>query len=141
MSVTGLPAFDSTVQITNIWLNELMEELGWQDRQEAYHGLWAVLHALRDQLGIEDVVALAAQLPMLIRGFFYEGWQPRLESHRRGGEKEFLSRIAAALRDHHKAEPEDVSRAVLRILARHVTAGEIEHIKRSLPHGMRALWP
>jgi hypothetical protein len=27
MSVTGLAAFDSTVQTTNIWLHELMDEM------------------------------------------------------------------------------------------------------------------
>lgn len=141
MSLTGLPAFDSTVQLTNIWLNELMEELGWQDRQHAYHALWAVLHALRDQLGIEDVAALGAQLPMLVRGFYYDGWQPRLASRRPGGAKEFFARISSALREQHDVEPEEISQAVLRVLVRHVTAGEIEHLKRSLPHALRVLWP
>lgn len=31
MSTTGLKSFDSTVQLTNAWLNELAEEMGWRD--------------------------------------------------------------------------------------------------------------
>ena len=47
MSATGLEVFDTTLQKTNSWLKELMEEMGW-DRHKAYQALRAVLHALRD---------------------------------------------------------------------------------------------
>ena len=33
MSFTGLPIFDETVQLTNVWLNELMGELDWKDKK------------------------------------------------------------------------------------------------------------
>ena len=46
MSATGLDVFDTTVQKTNIWLNDLMKVLGWQDRHKAYLALRATLHAL-----------------------------------------------------------------------------------------------
>ena len=49
MSATGLDVFDQTLQITNIWLDEIMAKLG-PDRQVAWHALGAVLHALRDRL-------------------------------------------------------------------------------------------
>lgn len=74
MSVTGLPAFDSTVQQSNLWLKDLMTRLGTEDREDAYHALRAVLHAVRDRIGPENVVHLGAQLPMLIRGVYYDGW-------------------------------------------------------------------
>jgi hypothetical protein len=38
MSATGLEVFDSTLQKTNIWLKELMEEMGL-DRRKAYQAL------------------------------------------------------------------------------------------------------
>ena len=68
-TMTGLDVFDTTVQKTHIWLNEIMQELGWEDRYKAYLGLRTTLHALRDRLPIEETAQLAAQLPMLIRGF------------------------------------------------------------------------
>ena len=74
MSATALEVFDRTIHKTNIWLKDLMEILGCTDRQEAYTSLRATLHALRDRLTIEETAQVAAQLPMLIRGFYFEGW-------------------------------------------------------------------
>jgi uncharacterized protein (DUF2267 family) len=74
MSATALDVFETTVNKTNRWLNELMQIMGLKDRQKAYLALRAVLHALRDRLTLEQVAQLGAQLPMLIRGFYYEGW-------------------------------------------------------------------
>jgi len=71
MTQTSLAAFDSTLQTTNIWLNDILGQLGWQDHHRAYHALRAVLHALRDRLTVDQAAALAAQLPMLVRGFYY----------------------------------------------------------------------
>ena len=71
---TGLGVFDATVQDTNLWLKGLSAELGDCERQEAFAALRAVLHALRDRLQAHAAVNLAAQLPMLLRGLYYEGW-------------------------------------------------------------------
>jgi uncharacterized protein (DUF2267 family) len=76
MSATGLSVFDTTLQKTNHWLKELMRLLDWNDRQKAYLALRATLHALRDRLPLEETAQLGAQLPMLVRGFYYEGWDP-----------------------------------------------------------------
>jgi uncharacterized protein (DUF2267 family) len=74
MSTTGLEIFDTTVQKTHIWLNEIMDELGWEDNwHRAYLALRTVLHELRDHLTTEEATDLGAQLPMLVRGFYYEG--------------------------------------------------------------------
>jgi uncharacterized protein (DUF2267 family) len=76
MSATGLEVFDRTIHETNIWLRDLTEILACADRQETYASLRATLYALRDRLTIEEAVQFAAQLPMLIRGFYFEGWDP-----------------------------------------------------------------
>src|SRR5207302_7966616 len=76
MSVTGLDVFDRTVHTTNRWLQELTGLLDGGSRHDAYVTLRATLHALRDRLPIEETAELAAQLPMLVRGFYYEGWDP-----------------------------------------------------------------
>ena len=76
MSTTSLDVFDRTLQKTNMWLNQIMEIMGWEDRHAAYTALRAILHALRDRLTVQEAAQHAAQLPMLIRGIDYEGWNP-----------------------------------------------------------------
>ena len=82
MSMTGLEVFDTTLQKTNEWLDEIMDELALQDRHTAYVALRGTLHALRDRLPVQEAVHLGAQLPILVRGFYYEGWRPVRESWR-----------------------------------------------------------
>lgn len=140
MSQTGLPAFDTTLHTTNSWLKEVMEEMWWDDREKAYHALREVLQALRDRLPVSTVAALGAQLPLLLRGSFYEGWHPAdkpLKVH----QEQFLANLADALRDHYPADSKVVAKAVFKVLGRHVSAGEIENVKRALPHDLRSLWP
>ena len=74
MSTSGVAALDHSVQETNVWLRAVAEQLHFEDRQRAYNALRAVLHALRDRLPPEVAVHLGAQLPMLVRGLYYEGW-------------------------------------------------------------------
>ena len=128
MSVTAVSAFDSTLQTTHIWLNDLMEQMDWVDPHRAYHGLRAVLHALRDRLTVEQAAALAAQLPMLIRGFYYEGWHPHGKPVKERKKEQFLEHVVEAFRNDPDVNAEEVTRATFQVLATHVTTGEIEAI-------------
>ena len=134
--------FDGTLQKTQIWLNDIMDELDWQEHpQKAYLALRTVLHALRDRLTVEEAVQLGAQLPMLVRGFYYEGWtlkgKPRKERHK----EDFLGHIKDAFKNNVTVRPESVARAVFKVLARHASEGEIEDIKHILPKALHELWP
>jgi uncharacterized protein (DUF2267 family) len=140
MSQTGLSEFDSALQKTNIWLKDLMERMRWEDRHRAYFALRVVLHALRDHLSVDEVVALGAQLPMLVRGFYYEGWKPADKPLKERKKEAFLSHICEAFRD-PDVDPEQVVRAVFQVLTDHMTTGEIEGIKQCLPKEIRSLWP
>jgi uncharacterized protein (DUF2267 family) len=140
MSATGLEVFDRTIHKTNIWLKDLMEILGSADRQEAYAALRATLHALRDRLTIEETAQLAAQLPMLIRGFYYEGWDPTGKPLKERHRDEFLARIQREL-ERYEIDPERVARAVFQVVANRITEGEIEDVEHVLPREIRDLWP
>jgi len=139
MSHTGLTAIDSTLHTTNTWLHELMEDL-LVDRKRAYRALRVVLHALRDRLPVNEVAALGAQLPLLLRGLYYEGWHPAgkpVKPHT----AQFLAHLSEGLLDAHRVNPEAVARTVFRSLTRHISTGEIESIKHALPADLRSLWP
>ena len=139
MSTTGIEAFDSTVQTTNNWLRDLKERLAWHDSQKAYHALRAVLHALRDRLPVENAASFAAQLPMLVRGFYYEGYHPSGKPLKERKKAEFLAHVHEAFRGDLSVDPEQVVRAVFSVLARDMTAGEIEGVKCVLPEEIREM--
>jgi uncharacterized protein (DUF2267 family) len=142
MSTTGLDVFDTTLQKTHLWLNEIMTELGWEDnRHWAYLALRTVLHTLRDHLTVEEAMHLGAQLPMLIRGFYYEGWTLTGKPVKERRKEEFLAHIRHAFRNDERIDPEEVVRAVFRVLSRRVTEGEISDVKHLLPAALRDLWP
>ena len=140
MSATGIEAFDSTQQKTNIWLNDVMAALNWEERRKAYLALRTTLQALRDRLILEEAVHLGAQLPMLIRGFYYEGWRPTatpVKDHK----EEFLTHIADAFQNDLNVDPETVVRAIFKVLAKYIADGEIADVKALLPKDLAALWP
>jgi uncharacterized protein (DUF2267 family) len=140
MNTTHIAAFDSTLHVTNVWLHELMDLIGWQDKHRAYHALRVVLHALRDRLPVDQAAAFGAQLPMLVRGFFYEGWHPGGKPLKQRHKEEFLAQVTAELGDNPFETPEAIARAVFQVIARHVTPGEIAHLKLTLPAELRSLW-
>ena len=125
-------AFGTTFEKTYAWLNELAEELGTGDRRQAYEVLRAFLHALRDRLPMETAVKLGAQLPMLVRGFYYEGWDP---THK--PEKVHLAGFLEHVRRDGNLEPDRVEAAVhaaSRTMQRHVTSGQVAKTIGILPH-------
>jgi uncharacterized protein (DUF2267 family) len=140
MSATGLDVFDTTLHKTNSWLNELMQVLGSQDKHEAYLAMKATLHALRDRLTVEEVAQLGAQLPMLIRGFYYEGWDPTGKPLRVRQKEQFLARIEQQFRGDDGINAERLARAVFTVLAKRVSEGEIEDVKHILPAEIGDLW-
>jgi uncharacterized protein (DUF2267 family) len=141
MSATGLETFDTTLHKTNRWLKELMQELAWDDRHKAYVALRATLHALRDRLTVEEVAQLGAQLPMLIRGFYYEAWDPTGKPVKERHREQFLARIRQQFRGDESIDPQAVARAAFKLLAARITEGEIEDVKHVMPAEIRDLWP
>jgi uncharacterized protein (DUF2267 family) len=141
MSATGLEVFDRTLQATNVWLDDIMQGLHWTDRHKAYHALRAVLHTLRDRLPVNGAAHLSAQLPMLVRGLFYEGWQPAKVPVKERTRDEFLAHVTDAFALDVTADSKAIAKTVLRVLALHVTPGEREKVKGILPESIRELWP
>ncbi len=140
MTMTGLDVFDKAVHKSNLWVKDLMEEMEWTDRHKAFAGLRVVLHILRDRLTTEEVVQLGAQLPMLIRGMYYDGWVPGRRVADRKVER-FIKRVADVFPPPVDFEPSKLVLAVFDVLARRVDTGEINDIKSIMPKGFEILWP
>lgn len=142
MSATTTPdVFESTLQQTNEWLAAIAEQLGWDDRRRAYTALRGTLHALRDYLVVDESAQLAAQLPLLVRGVYYEGWDPSKVPVDNRNQDDFLQRVAGAFeRVDPGVDAEQITGAVLRVLTDRISKGEADQARQLLPKDVQALW-
>ena len=139
MTDTGLQIFDRTLQTSHSWLNEINQRTGRQDRQLAYAALRSSLHALRDRLTLEEATHLGAQLPTLVRGIYYEGWNAQVNP-RKDSREEFLEQIRNNLAEHTEIQPEEACRAVFSLLDEKISAGEIDDVRDTLPDDFAGLF-
>jgi uncharacterized protein (DUF2267 family) len=139
MTTNRVDVIDRSVEKTHIWLSELAEELGSDDRHYAYRVLRAFLHALRDHLPIDEAASLAAQLPIFIRGIFYEGWDPSGAPEHARSLDIFLARIANEAGLAGETEASIAATAANRVLRRHISAGEAGSVLHELPGHLRRL--
>ena len=139
MSEADPSIIERSVEKTHIWLKEIAEELGDEDRQYAYRALRAVLHTLRDRLTVDVAAKLAAQLPTLIRGIYYEDWDPSRTPLVIHDVEAFLDHVASEGRLAGETEAAVAVTAVARVLRAHVSPGEIDDVLAVLPDKFRAL--
>lgn len=143
MSVTGIPTLDHTLSATKEWLKEVREELRLDNEEEALKAIGAVLQALRDRLTVEEAVDLAAQLPMLLQGVYYQRWQPVGKPLKLRSQQEFYQQVAKDMGMHKetKLDPQHIVPGVFRVLEKHISRGEIADVKSTLPAELLQLWP
>ncbi len=141
MGDARLAVFDHTLQQTDIWLKKLVAEHHFENRQQAYEALRAVLHVLRDLLAPVQALHLSAQLPMLIRGIYFEGWRLADKPNPDATIDEFTARVAAALPKSFSRDELGTTCAVLAVLAEQIDAGEVAKIVDLPPISLRSLWP
>lgn len=138
MANTGFHIFDRTVQKTNQILTDIEEDLDWQDRREqTYSALRLTLHALRDRLQVNASANFAAQLPMLIKGIYFDGWDPANVPQKMDKE-EFMDSIQENF-NYSVESLENVVRVVLDNLLKNIDEGSAKDVKDSLPSDIAKL--
>ena len=137
---TGLDVFDKTVQESNLWLKDIMDQLDKDDRHFAYRALRSTLHALRDRIGPQQAVHFSAQLPMLLRGLYFEGWRMTASATKERHLELFLDHVAKEFPG-IALEAERIVRAVFWTIRNRVNAGEVAKLMEHLPKELRDLWP
>lgn len=130
----------NAVNAAQEWIDDLLRRLGWHDRERTYRVLLATLRALRDSLAHDEAMYIGAQLPPLLRGFYYEGWHPGAHAGLRS-RAAFLERIQDGVHRDPAVDAEQVARAVLAMLAERLPAAEIEDAKTATPQSLHNLWP
>ena len=139
MSANGLEVFDKTLETTHVWLKEIMADLG-PDKQVAWKALSTVLHKLRDRLSINLAAHLGAQLPLLVRGVYYDQFEPAKMPTECRNREEFVAEVAEWLSDTRPVDPEDAIRSGFRVISLHLSQGQVVHVKQALPKSLRQMW-
>ena len=125
-------AFDRMNQQAASWVKGMMTQLRTDDEDKALHALRAGLQALRDRLSVEEAAQLAAQLPLIIRGMFFEGWDPSGKPLRIRHREDFL-RLVGKKYGREDTAAADIVLATFHVLEDHVSRGEITDVMMGLP--------
>lgn len=132
--------FEKHMKEAYSWLNEISKNTGTPDRTDwAYRALKSVLHTIRDRTTLEEAFQLSAQLPVFIRGVYFEGYKPGNKPDKMHSD-EFLWEIRNKMSPDDTIEPEMVFKVVLEILYNHVSSGELTDIRGTMPKDIQKLW-
>jgi uncharacterized protein (DUF2267 family) len=137
MSRTGVDSLDRSIDTTNQWLNDVASGFDTTDRRMAYRVTRSWLHTLRDRLPVPIAAHLAAQLPELLRGVFYEGWNPSRVPIKYGKD-EYLARFAQNAQI-HKTEAKITGQLVTEAMRKHLSPGIVSEALGVLPADIREL--
>ena len=100
---------EHTIQLTNEWVHQIDELMPWDDSNKSFRLLRAVLHTVRDMLGVEEAAQLSAQLPLFIRGVYFEGWNPSVTPSPLREKPDFVARIVESFAPDMLDDPEDLA--------------------------------
>jgi uncharacterized protein (DUF2267 family) len=139
MSQQRLETIESTTQKTHEWIARIAKTLHMEKR-DAWKSLRAVMQTVRDRLPVDNAVHFGAQLPMLIRGMYYEGWEPSKVPVKLTL-REFLDAILEKIVSDRTIDPVEITQAVLAVVGSYVGLGEMGKVKHSFPRDMQNLFP
>lgn len=136
-----IKAIQKTLQQTNEWLKALMETYDYADYSKAFVLLKATLKALRDRILPGEAVHLGGQLPALLRGYYFEGWDFTKDTTKERTPIAFLSSVRHHLAGHDDIDLEMAVPGALEVIFNHIDKGEAEQVKHMLPKDIQEMWP
>ena len=142
----GAMNFNKYVQTGEAFVREIAVEVGCPDDvAKAGRVLRSVLHALRNQSTPEECFQLISQLPMQIKAVFVDGWRISGKGQRVRNIDDFIANVMDADGvsewDDFPTEVETITaiKSVFRVIQKHVSEGEVEDFRRTLPEALRPL--
>ncbi|WP_446214170.1 DUF2267 domain-containing protein [Micromonospora sp. IBSANI012] len=135
-------AFESSLEKTNIILKDIEQAYGWpkEQRNQSYCALRTVLHLLRDRMPVQESVEFSAQLPVLVRGIYFDGWKP-MDVPIKLNRDDFLLEVRRHFPYDVEGGTERVVQVVLDALSRHVTQGQWDDVKDTMPSDLQRMMP
>lgn len=141
MPAPDLQVLDHTVQLTQDWIKELQERLGWSSSRDTLRLMRAVLTEIRDRIPQDEAARFSAQMPLLIRGMFFEGWQPARGPVTDRDAAAFRRAVEARLGRVERYDGDRDIRAVFATLANRIAEPELRQVRHALPRAIRGYWP
>jgi uncharacterized protein (DUF2267 family) len=140
MAKQRFTSIDKSTQKTKEWLHNIQDELGWEDENMVYIATRSVLQTLRDRLPIEEAIELGDELPMVMKGMYYEGYSTRRKPDKLKNREEFFRRVQEKS-SNTPIKSEEATKAVFHQLERKLGGGgEIDQVKGNLPKDLQRLW-
>jgi uncharacterized protein (DUF2267 family) len=136
MSLAGPDAFNHALHTANNWLADIASAFDTSDRRYTQRTLRAWLHALRDRLTVESAVKFGAQLPELLRGIYYDGWEP-CKVPAKYGVDQYLQRFATQAGISPAQVPATAS-TITQVIGEHMAPGQLSQALAELPTHLRA---
>lgn len=132
--------YQSSLDKTNLILKDIEQAYGWsqQQRDQSYAAMRTVLHLLRDRLPVSESAQLAAQLPVLLRGVYFEGWKPQ-DVPIKLNRDDFLYEVRQGFPYDVEGGLDGLVRTVLNALRRHVTEGEWDDVRANVPKDLSTI--
>ena len=139
--IENIKAIQKTIQTTSKYLKVLMESGEFKDQNEAFVLLRASLKALRDRIEPGEAVHLGGQLPALLRGFYFEGWDYPGRQKKSRKTEDFLNEIRFHLNGHDHIDIEKTVPIAMKVILDMIDQGEAVQILHSIPKEIRDLYP
>ncbi len=119
------------------WLHKVCTYLGIEDEQKAARIFRAVLHAIRDRIQHAEAIHLAAQMPIIWKGIYFDGFTMH-EPVRIRHEDEWLEYIRSKDSGAEEADFPTLDHAfyafqdVMSFLRDHLSEGQYQQVAQAL---------
>jgi uncharacterized protein (DUF2267 family) len=133
--------FERTTHEAHEWVNELAGRTGWSNEREVLRLLRTVLTRIRDHLPVNEMAQFSAQMPLVLRGMFFEGWQPKLTPVHERHAADFVASIEERVGDVIDYQGQADIKAVFNVINARISRGEVADVRACLPEELRDLWP
>lgn len=143
-----LKNFDQHAQKGNEFLNHLATELGDKSNREgASRILRAVFRTLRNHLTLEENFQLLAQLPVVLKGIYVDGWAPMKKppnvTRKLDGFYSEIMQEEGYLAWKDFSNEEEIAKAVkavFKVMSDYVSKGQYEDMQAVLPKELKVLF-
>jgi len=137
-----IKTFKTTLDHTELFIKKMMETKEFRTPNHAFVVLRATMKALRDRIGPGEALHLGGQLPALLRGYYFEGFDmanlsnPKIKSK---GTNEFFGQVRDYLDAYDFMELERVVPIALNVLLDGIDDGEADQVVNQLPKDLQDL--